>query len=118
MFTRQGYGKVSSFIALLHLHLIDHPRESLNELSKLRYAFSHLEGPTLEQMIHLVDNDCMNLENFEAFITSFEAAYRDPNHANTAEFLNKVLQILKDGTKQCKITLAECKEQDSLLLYR
>jgi hypothetical protein len=34
-------------------------------------------------------------------------------------FLNKVLNMLKNGTKQCKdITLAECEEHDNLLLYQ
>jgi hypothetical protein len=38
---------------------------------------------------------------------------------NTDPLPNKVLQILKNGTKQCKdITLAECEERDNLLLYR
>jgi hypothetical protein len=37
----------------------------------------------------------------------------------TDPFPNKVLQMLKDGTKQCKdITLAECKERNNLLLYQ
>jgi hypothetical protein len=37
---------------------------------------------------------------------------------DTDLFPNKVLQMLKDGTKQCKdITLAECEECDNLLLY-
>jgi hypothetical protein len=37
----------------------------------------------------------------------------------TDPFSNKVLQMLKDGTKQCKdITLAECEECNNLLLYR
>jgi hypothetical protein len=34
-------------------------------------------------MIHLVNNDCMNLGNFEAFITSLEEAYGDPHDVNT-----------------------------------
>jgi hypothetical protein len=37
---------------------------------------------------------------------------------NTDPFPNKVLEMLKNGTKQCKdITLAECEEHDNLLLY-
>jgi hypothetical protein len=33
-------------------------------------------------------------------------------------FPNKVLQMLKNGTKQCKdITVTECEEHDNLLLY-
>jgi hypothetical protein len=74
-----------SFIALLHLCLIDHPGEFPNKQVKLRYALSRLEGATLEQLIHLVKDDCMNLINFEAFVTSLEEAYGDPNHMNTAE---------------------------------
>jgi hypothetical protein len=30
-------------------------------------------------MIHLVKRDCVNLENFEAFVTSLEEAYGDPD---------------------------------------
>jgi hypothetical protein len=38
---------------------------------------------------------------------------------DTDPFPNKVLQMLKNGTKQCKeITLAECEECENLLLYR
>jgi hypothetical protein len=38
---------------------------------------------------------------------------------DTDPFPSQLLQILKNGTKQCKdITLAECKEHDILLLYR
>jgi hypothetical protein len=52
-----------------------------------------LDAPTLNRLFH------------EAYAT-------DP-------FPNKVLQMLRDGTKQCKdITLAECEERNNLLLYR
>jgi hypothetical protein len=38
---------------------------------------------------------------------------------NTDPFPNKVLKMLKNGTKQCKdITLAECEEHNNLLLYQ
>jgi hypothetical protein len=38
---------------------------------------------------------------------------------DTDPFPNKVLEMLKNGTKQCKdITLAECEEHNNLLLYR
>jgi hypothetical protein len=37
----------------------------------------------------------------------------------TDPFPNKVLQMLRDGTKQCTdITLAECEEHNNLLLYQ
>jgi hypothetical protein len=72
-------------VGLLRLHLIDHLGEFPNEQSKLRYAFSRLQGAMLEQMIHLVKDDSVNLENFEAFVTSLEEAYEDPDHVNTAE---------------------------------
>jgi hypothetical protein len=37
----------------------------------------------------------------------------------TDPFPNKVIQMLKDGMKQCKdITLAECEKHDNLLLYQ
>jgi glucose dehydrogenase len=52
-----------------------------------------LDAPTLNRLFH------------EAYAT-------DP-------FPNKVLQMLRDSTKQCKdITLAECEERNNLLLYR
>jgi hypothetical protein len=84
-FTGEDRGKLRSFVALLHLRLIDHPGQFPNKQAKLRYAFSRLEGATLEQLIHLMKDDCMNLGNFEAFVTSLEEAYRDPDHVNTAE---------------------------------
>jgi hypothetical protein len=31
-------------------------------------------------------DDRMNLETFEAFVTSLEEAYRDPDHVNTTEW--------------------------------
>jgi hypothetical protein len=84
-FTGEDCGKLRSFMALLHLHLIDCPREFPNKQSKLRYAFSRLEGAMLEQLIHLMKDDHVNLGNFEAFVTSLEEAYGDPDHMNTAE---------------------------------
>jgi hypothetical protein len=84
-FTREDCGKLRSFVALLQLCLIDRPGEFPNEQVKLRYAFSRLEGAALEQLIHLVKDDRMNLANFEAFVTSLEEAYGDPDHVNTAE---------------------------------
>jgi hypothetical protein len=36
-------------------------------------------------MIHFADNDHMNLENIEAFMTLLEAGNRDSNHMNTTE---------------------------------
>jgi hypothetical protein len=83
-----------SFITLLRLRLIDRPGEFPDEQSKLRYAFSRLEGATLEQLIHLVDNDHIDLDNFDAFITSLEEAYGDPDRANTAE---RALSKLRQG---------------------
>jgi hypothetical protein len=47
-FTGEDHGKLRSFVALLHLWLIDCPGEFLSEQSKLRYAFSRLEGAVLE----------------------------------------------------------------------
>jgi hypothetical protein len=74
-------------VALLHLCLIDHPGEFLNELSKLRYAFAWLEGAALEQIIHLVNNHYVNLENFQAFVITLEEAYEDPDLVNTAKWV-------------------------------
>jgi hypothetical protein len=86
-FTGEDRGKLGSFVALLCLQLIDCPREFPHEQSKLRYAFSRLEGATLEQMIHLIQNDYVNLENFEAFVTSLDEAYSNPDHVNTAKWI-------------------------------
>jgi hypothetical protein len=84
-FTGEDRSKLRSFVALLCLRLIDRPGEFPSEQSKLRYAFSRLEGAMLEQIIHLIQNDYVNLENFEAFITSLNEAYGDPDHVTTAE---------------------------------
>jgi hypothetical protein len=69
MFTAEDHSKVRSFVALLHLHLIDCPGDFPNKQSKLQYILSLLEGAVLEQVIYLVKNDYMNVENFEAFVT-------------------------------------------------
>jgi hypothetical protein len=95
-FTGKDRGKLRSFVALVRLWLIDRPGEFLNEQSKLRYAFSRLEGAALEQMIHLVKNDHVNLENFEAFVTSLDEAYGDPDRVNTAE---RTLAKLRRGNR-------------------
>jgi hypothetical protein len=95
-FTGEDHSKWRSFVALLCLHLINRPREFPNEQLKLRYAFSRLEGAMLEQLIHLVKDDHMNLGNFEAFVTSLEEAYRDPDCINTAEW---VLAKLYQGNR-------------------
>jgi hypothetical protein len=84
-FTGEDRGKLRSFVASLRLRLIDCPGEFLNEQSKLRYAFSRLEGAALEQLIHLMKDDRVNLGNFEAFVTSLEEAYGDPDLMNTAD---------------------------------
>jgi hypothetical protein len=95
-FTGEDRHKLRSFIALFRLRLIDRPGEFPDEQSKLRYAFSRLEGAALEQLIHLVDNDHVDLDNFDAFITSLEEAYGDPDRANTAE---RALSKLRQGNR-------------------
>jgi hypothetical protein len=84
-FTGEERNKLRFFITMLHLHLIDRPGEFPDKQSKLRYAFSQLDGPTLEQMLHLVENDHVNLETFGHFVTTLEESYGNPDHINTAE---------------------------------
>jgi hypothetical protein len=103
-FTGEGRSKLRSFVALLRLRLIDRPGEFPNEQSKLRYAFSRLEGAALEQLIHLVKDDHMNLGNYEAFVTSLEEAYRDPDRVNTAE---RALAKLRQGNRDFVTYYAE-----------
>jgi hypothetical protein len=95
-FNRQDRGKLRSFVALLCLWLINCPGEFPSEQSKLHYVFSRLEGAALEQMIHLIKNDHINLKNFEAFVTSLDEAYGDPDHVNTAE---RTLTKLRQGNR-------------------
>jgi hypothetical protein len=47
-------------------------------------------------MIYLIKDDHMNLENFEAFVTSLEEAYGDPDHVYTTEW---VLAKLRQGNQ-------------------
>jgi hypothetical protein len=103
-FTGEDRGKLRSFVALLRLCLIDHPGEFPNEQVKLRYAFSRLEGATLEQLIYLVKDDHVNLANFEAFVTSLEEAYGDPDRVNTAE---RALAKLRQGNRDFVAYYAE-----------
>jgi hypothetical protein len=91
-------------VAPLHLRLIDHPGEFPSEQSKLRYVFSRLEGAALEQMIHLIQNDRVNLENFEAFVTSLDEAYGDPDRVNTAK---RTLAKLRQGNRDFVMYYAE-----------
>jgi hypothetical protein len=95
-FTGEDRNKLRSFITMLHLRLIDRPGEFPNEQSKLRYAFSRLDGPTLEQMLHLVENDHVNLETFGDFVTTLEESYGDPDHINTAE---RAIAKLRQGNR-------------------
>jgi hypothetical protein len=84
-------------VALVGLCLIDRPGEFPKEQSKLQYAFSQLEGAALEQMIHVMNNDHVNLMNLDAFVTSLKEAYRDPNQVNTAKWvLGKLCQGNQD----------------------
>jgi hypothetical protein len=103
-FTGEDRGKLRSFVALLRLRLIDRPGEFPSEQSKLRYTFSRLDGAALEQMIYLVQNDRVNLENFEAFVTSLDEAYGDPDHVNTAE---RTLTKLRQGNRDFVTYYAE-----------
>jgi hypothetical protein len=48
-------------------------------------------------MMHLMKDDSMNLENFEAFVTWLEEAAGDPNYVNTTErALTKLCQGDRD----------------------
>jgi hypothetical protein len=84
-FIGEERNKLRSFITMLRLRLINRPGEFPDEQSKLRYAFSRLDGPALEQMLHLVENDHVNLETFGDFVTTLEESYGDPAHINTTE---------------------------------
>jgi hypothetical protein len=59
-------------------------------------VFSRLEGAALEQIIPLIKDDRMNIENFEAFMTSLDEAFNDPDHMNTAEW---TLAKLRQGNR-------------------
>jgi hypothetical protein len=37
-------------------------------------------------MMHLMNNDCVNLETFEAFMISLEDTYRDADHMNPTKW--------------------------------
>jgi hypothetical protein len=76
MFPGEESYKLRSFVALLYVCLIDCPGAFLNKQSKLQYAFLQLAGATSEQIIYLVNNNPMNLENLEAFVTLLEEAYQ------------------------------------------
>jgi hypothetical protein len=103
-FTGEDRSKLRSFVALLCLRLINRPGEFPSEQSKLHYVFSRLEGAVLEQMIHLVKDDRVNLENFEAFMTSLDEAYGDPDRVNTAE---RTLAKLHQGNRDFVMYYAE-----------
>jgi hypothetical protein len=103
-FTGEDRSKLRSFVALLCLCLIDRPGEFPNEQSKIRYVFSRLEGAALEQLIHLMNDDRMNLGDFEAFVTSLEEAYGDPDCINTAK---RALTKLRQGNRDFVTYYAE-----------
>jgi hypothetical protein len=71
---------------MLHLHLIERPGEFPDTQSKLCYAFSRLDGPTLEQMLYLVENNHVNLETFGDYMTTLEESYGNPDQINTAKW--------------------------------
>jgi hypothetical protein len=95
-FTGAERNKLRSFITMLRLRLIDRPGEFPDEQLKLRYAFSRLDGPALEQMLHLVENDHVNLETFGDFVTTLEESYGDPDRINTAE---RAIAKLRQGNR-------------------
>jgi hypothetical protein len=51
-----------------------------------------------------VKDDRVNLANFEAFVTSLEEAYGDPDHVNTAE---RALAKLRQGNRDFVTYYAE-----------
>jgi hypothetical protein len=95
-FTGEECSKLHSFITMLHLCLIDRPSKFPDEQLKLHYAFSQLDGPTLEQMLYLVENDHVNLETFGDFVTTLEESYSDPDHINTTE---RAIAKLRQGNR-------------------
>jgi hypothetical protein len=75
MLTREYCSKLRSFVALLCICLIDCTGEFPNKQLKLQYTFSRLEGAVLEQIIHVVKDNWVNLKNVDTFITLLEEAY-------------------------------------------
>jgi hypothetical protein len=108
-FTGEVHGKLWYFVALLCRHLINRHREFPNEQSKLRYMFSRVVGGTFEQMMHLINNDHVNLKNFQTLVTSLEQAYGEPNRETTAEW---GLDILRLGNRDF---VAYCTEFQSFI---
>jgi uncharacterized protein with von Willebrand factor type A (vWA) domain len=66
-----------------------------------------------ENILHALAATASNQpDTSPTFSQLFRKAY------NTDPFPNQVLEMLRNGTKQCKdITLAECEEYNNLLLY-
>jgi hypothetical protein len=57
-----------------------------DEQSKMRYAFNHLRGVALGQILpHVREDGTIRLENSPAFIQLLEAAFGDPDRVATAE---------------------------------
>jgi hypothetical protein len=62
------------------------PSSFPDEQSKMRYAFNHMSGLTLKQILPLFrENGEVGLEELQAFIQLLEAASGDPERVATAE---------------------------------
>ena len=72
------------WIAQLRMVIRHIPSRFPDEQAKMRYAFNHLSGIALKQILpHVRDNGEIVLEDLPAFIQLLEAAFGDPDRVAT-----------------------------------
>ena len=85
--------KVSGWIAQLRMVIRHKPARFPDEQSKMRYAFNHLRGVALGQMLPHVRKDGMiGLEDLPALIQLLVADFGDPDRVATAELTMRVIK--------------------------
>jgi hypothetical protein len=75
-----------AFKTQLRLKIASQPSQFPDEQSRLRYAFSRLEGPALALVnTYLRDDNTIGFDTLNAFLAHLDLAYDDPDRAGTAE---------------------------------
>jgi len=95
--------KLRTFIDQLRLKVGDHGRYP-TEQSKLRYAFSRLEGAAFDQVRVYLGDDQITLNNMAELIRTLQNAFDDPDRTATAE---RHLRALKQANRDFPTYYAE-----------
>jgi len=99
-FSESDRALLRGWIAQLQMVIRHKPATFPDEQSKMRYAFNHLRGVALGQILpHVREDGEIGLEDQPAFVQLLEAALGDPDRVATAE-----RNIREIKQKNCKFS--------------